>query len=133
MRIGFGLLLALLLAVFARTAYAGPGRTRDDSCGKGEEQTPQGCMTPPKLSHKEDPIFPKKAREQGLAGSVTLSALIMTDGSVTDVKVQKSSNPGHGFEEAAIEALKKRRYKPATIDGKPITLFYTATIDFRKP
>ena len=50
-----------------------------------------------------------------------------------DPEKSQSSNPGHGFEDAAIEALKKRRYKPATINGNPITLFYTATIDFKKP
>jgi TonB family protein len=65
-----------------------------------------------------------------LEGHVTLQARVVEDGSVTDIEVKESTNPGHGFEEAAIDALKKWRYEPGTLNGKPTPIYFEVTIDF---
>jgi TonB family protein len=54
----------------------------------------------------------------------------MEDGSVTEIEVKNSTNPGQGFEDAAIAALKKWRYEPGTLNGKPVPVYFTVTIDF---
>jgi len=54
----------------------------------------------------------------------------MEDGSVGDIEVKKCTNPGHGFEDAAMDALKKWRYEAVTLHGKPAQISFTVTIDF---
>ena len=82
----------------------------DAPCPKGESRTDEGCMKPPKPRHKVKPAFPKVAQRQHEEGHVTLHAGVMEDGSVTDIEVKSCTNPGHGFEEAATDALRKWRY-----------------------
>src|SRR5262245_18125493 len=102
----------------------------DASCPKGESKTDEGCVKNPKRLRKVSPEFPKEARRQHLECHVTLQARVMEDGPVADVEVKKSTNPGHGFEEVAMDALKKWRYEPGTLNGKPTPIYFTVTIDF---
>jgi protein TonB len=58
------------------------------------------------------PDYPDAAADAGIEGFVLLAVVVAPDGVVVDVKVLKAEPPGWGFEEAAVEAVKKWRYKP---------------------
>ena len=100
------------------------------SCGKHELSTERGCVTPPHITKKVQPRFPKPARREQVQGKVVLGAIVETDGTVGPVKVIDSTRPGQGFEESAIEAVKKWRYKPGRLGDVPVRIYFTVTIDF---
>lgn len=68
----------------------------------------------PGLIKKVEPIYPSVARTARLQGTVVLDAVILKDGSVSDVTVVKSANPI--FDKAAMDALKKWRFSPGSQD-----------------
>ena len=62
--------------------------------------------------------YPAEAKRQGIEGPVRLGLSIDASGKVTEVKVL--GGPGYGLNEAAREALRRYRFKPATKDGQPV-------------
>lgn len=79
------------------------------ACPKRELTSERGCIIPPHIKKRVTPRFPKSARPGQDLGSVVLGATVEVDGTVGPIEVLKSTNPGHGFEASAIEAMKKRR------------------------
>ncbi|ANM30869.1 hypothetical protein ABI59_16735 [Acidobacteria bacterium Mor1] len=71
---------------------------------------------------KVEPPFPEKARRERVGGIVLLKIRIETDGSVSDIKVDRCTKPGYGFEQKAIEAVSQWRYEPPTRDGEPVSV-----------
>ncbi len=70
--------------------------------------------------------YPDEAQAQGIEGVVKLSVVIEVDGKVSSVKVLKGL--GYGLDQAAVEALKKFKFKPAMgSDDKPMkhTIVYS--------
>jgi protein TonB len=49
---------------------------------------------------------------------------------VGNVQILTSPGAALGFDEAAIEAIRQWRYKPALQDGKPVDVYMTVVIDF---
>jgi TonB family protein len=60
-----------------------------------------------------DPQYPELARRNNISGSVRLELLVTADGKVKDVKVL-GGNPV--LAQAAVSAVQKWRYEPATED-----------------
>ncbi len=73
------------------------------------------------------PIYPEIARQAGVEGVVYVQALIDREGKVRDVKVQKGPEM---FQEAAKEAMRESTWKPATRQGKPVTVWVAYPIRF---
>lgn len=68
---------------------------------------------------KVTPVYPYRAMSRGLEGWVLLEFTVTTTGAVTDVHVVEAE-PANIFDQAAIEAAKKFKYRPRVIDGKPV-------------
>ena len=62
------------------------------------------------------PDYPMEARQKGLSGNVELTFTVRSDGKVSDVSVENSTPP-LVFDEAAIDAVRKWRYRPYERDG----------------
>jgi len=58
-----------------------------------------------------------------------LRAIIRRDGSVDDVQILKDLPYGLG--DAAKEAVEDWQFRPATLKGEPIDVYYTVTVNFR--
>jgi TonB family protein len=71
------------------------------------------------LAHYSAPTFPMSARERGVSGWVDLQFLVKFDGVVTDVVIM-GAEPVGIFEQAAVDAVKKWRYKPMQRDGHAV-------------
>ena len=68
------------------------------------------------------------ARNQHISGNVQVDALIDANGRVTTMKVVSGPTLLH---QAAMDALKQWKYHPAMLDGKPVAMHLTVTIQFR--
>jgi TonB family protein len=80
--------------------------------------TPGGILTkPPAILEQVEARFPPEAQAQGLAGTVVMEVDIGADGKVMDARVVQPA--GHGFDEAALEAVRRFRFSPAEVDGQP--------------
>ena len=77
-----------------------------------------------------EPVYPELARRARISTKVILQAVVLKDGTVSEVEVLLCKNPGMGFEEAAIDAVRQWRYEPATQNGKPVDVFFQINIDF---
>jgi protein TonB len=58
---------------------------------------------------------------------VILEAVISENGNVEGVKVLASRGL---LDQAAIDAVRQWRYRPATLNGKPVRVYFTVTVDF---
>lgn len=87
-----------------------------------------GDVNPAKQISAVPPLYPSLARSQHVSGNVTIDALIDATGRVTTMKVVSGPSLLH---QAAMDALKKWKYRPATLDGKPTPMHLTVTIQFR--
>jgi TonB family protein len=75
-------------------------------------------MTPPKLKKFVEATYPTEAYTQGIGGTVELEVVIGVDGKVIDARVVMPA--GHGFDEAALAAVRQFEFEPATRDGQPM-------------
>jgi len=66
------------------------------------------------------PAYPEADAREKHAGITTMQFLIGPDGKVMDAKLQRSSG-FRSLDRAALAALSKRSFAPATLDGKPTT------------
>lgn len=99
-----------------------------------ETEVEQAVVLPPTIgdaAHLNNPAprYPrlsKRLREEGL---VILELLVLADGSVTEVKIKTSSGYIR-LDKAALEAVKKWRYRPATRNGLVTAYRYQQPIEF---
>ena len=92
-------------------------------------------MVKPRYKNRVTPDYPKEAQQAQKEGTVILSAMIDVNGIPTDIVAL--TELGFGFEDAAIKALKKTTFHPATRAGKPVNIQveipYHFELDFRYP
>lgn len=88
-------------------------------------------MTKPYRLSGPDPQYPKHLRDFGYPCTVKLEAKIDVDGWVVDIVVLESCGTFEDdFNNAAITAVKKWRFAPATLNGSPVPIRYQLTIQF---
>ncbi len=87
-----------------------------------------GDVKQAKLISSVPPAYPTLAKNQHVSGNVLVDALIDANGRVTTMKVVSGPTLLH---QAAMDALKQWRYQPASLDGKPVPMHLTVTIQFR--
>ena len=110
-----------------------PGGLGDGDAGAGGGRGTDplyltGDMVRPVVLVKVDPAYPEAARRAGLGGRVRLQAVIAEDGSVESVEVFASTNPL--FDRAAVEAVRKWRYRPALMNGSPVRVYFSVIVSF---
>jgi TonB family protein len=88
-----------------------------------------GKILPPVRRHAPPPRYPEIARAARIQGEVTLEAVIDATGEVTRIRVIQGLPLG--LDQAAVEAVRKWRFEPATYNGKPVPVFYNLTVYFR--
>jgi len=87
------------------------------------------CATPPRVIKSPDPKYSKEARNKNIEGITVLWLIVGSDGLPRDIRVARSV--GYGLDEEAIKAVKKWRFKPSTIDGKPVAVMINVEVAFR--
>jgi protein TonB len=73
-------------------------------------------LVAPVLIRKVAPVYPAGIRGSHLQGTVVLQAVVLTDGTIGSIKTV-SGDPM--LRQAAAQAVKQWRYRPAYLNGKP--------------
>ncbi|HEX6178240.1 MAG TPA: TonB family protein [Thermoanaerobaculia bacterium] len=85
--------------------------------------------TQPEEIDRVVPRYPGEARAAGVSGAVVIRGIVRRDGRIDDVEIIKDLPYGLG--EAARDAVRRWRFRPATYRGEPIDVYYTVTVNFR--
>ncbi len=88
----------------------------------------EGVVRPVKV-FGPPPRYTEEAREARVQGAVVLQAVIDTRGDVSDVKVLQGLS--EGLDQAAVEAVRQWKFKPATLNGERVAVYYEVAVDFR--
>ena len=103
----------------------------DRSAGGSNSNEPfrigDGIRPPAKIVNA-DPVYPPEAREARVQGVVILEVTLSRTGEVSDVEVLRSVPL---LDEAAVAAVRQWRYEPTLVDGEPVSILMTVTMNFR--
>jgi protein TonB len=87
-----------------------------------------GQIKEPTKIRNVPPVYPEVAKQARVQGVVVLEAVISPAGEVTNVKVLRGSPL---LDDAAVSAVKQWRYSPTTLNGQPVAVVMTVTVNFR--
>ena len=88
-----------------------------------------GEVTVPLVVSRVQPTYTDEARRAGTQGVVIVEAVVDEHGDVSQVRVLKGLPDG--LDTAAADAVKQWKFRPATLHGKPVAVYFTVTITFR--
>jgi len=88
-----------------------------------------GGVTAPRLVSKIEPEYSEDARKARLQGTVVLRIEVDTQGQAQNITVRQSL--GLGLDERAREAVKKWKFLPGKVNGKPATVVAYVEVNFR--
>jgi TonB family protein len=75
------------------------------------------------------PAYPRDALQRSIQGVVDMHLEIRPDGTVAEAKVIRSEPPGV-FDKAALTAIRKWKFQPKIVDGKPVASKGKQTLQF---
>jgi protein TonB len=87
-----------------------------------------GAVTRPVVIDGPQPRYTEAGRHAGVQGTVIVEAVINEQGRVTAVRILKTLPMG--LDQAAADAVRSWRFKPSTLAGKAVKVFYTLTVNF---
>jgi TonB family protein len=87
-----------------------------------------GQIKPPTKIKDVQPVYPAIARSARVAGAVTIEATIGPDGKVIDATVVRSIPL---LDQAALDAVRQWEYTPTLLNGVPVPVLVTVTINFK--
>jgi len=99
-----------------------------------------GGVTEPKIISVPQPMFSELARKQKIGGIATVSFIIDEQGNTQNVHISRSiadmvdrthREAALSLDQAAVDVVKKYKFKPATKDGKPVAVYSNAQVNFQ--
>jgi TonB family protein len=86
-----------------------------------------GDIREPRKIRDVRPFYPEAARAAGISGVVILEATIDPEGIPVNIKVLRSIPD---LDQAAINAVREWRYRPTELNGVPVAVMMTVTVNF---
>ena len=135
------ILLAILVATGAATAQAG-GTVAPAPATQQPAETPwppEGVyrvgkgVTVPKVISEARPSYTADAMYAKVEGLVVLEAVVLTDGTVGEIRVKRSLDRRFGLDDEALAAVKKWRFAPGTgtKDGVAVPVLVEIEMSFK--
>jgi protein TonB len=87
-----------------------------------------GDVAQSNIVYKVNPQYPPEARQARIEGVLILSVQIAKDGTISDVKIISASNPL--LIPGVVDAVRQWVYKPTLLNGEPVEVITTVTINF---
>lgn len=88
-----------------------------------------GDVKAPVITNRADPDYTNAARTARVAGVVIVEAIIDENGNVDNVKVIKGLPMG--LSESAATAVRKWKFRPGTLNGRPVATIFNLTVNFK--
>jgi len=86
-----------------------------------------GQVKAPRLVFSPPPVYPQIALEQNIQGDVVIQAVIDKTGRVTEAHV--ISGPLM-LRQAALDSVRRWKYQPSVLNGEPVSVQMTVTLNF---
>jgi protein TonB len=88
-----------------------------------------GKISPPIKMNDVKPVYPAIAKNAGVTGVVIIEATVGADGKVIDAKVLRSVPL---LDQAALDAVRQWEYSPTLLNGVPVPVVMTVTVNFKR-
>ena len=88
-----------------------------------------GNTSNPAAISQPAPTYPREALRRGVGGTVRVQVTVSPDGSVERMEVAESSGD-RTLDRAAMEAVRRWRFKPAMRNGQPVSATVVIPLDF---
>ncbi|HEY2739208.1 MAG TPA: energy transducer TonB, partial [Thermoanaerobaculia bacterium] len=89
-----------------------------------------GDVQRPEILTRTAPVYPESAKANKVEGVVVLECVIDEQGKVTQAELKQTSR-NQDLDQSALDAVKTWTFKPATVKGKPVAVYYTLTMNFQ--
>jgi len=119
----------ITLAALVLLGLAVPAISQKAPTPEGPPYRVGGEVSRPEILTNTRPIYTELARRARVTGFVIVEAIIDEHGDVTNVRVLKGLPMG--LDQAAVEAIKTWKFKPATLAGQPVPVYYVLTVNFQ--
>ena len=87
-----------------------------------------GKIKPPTKTKNVTPVYPAAAKSAKVAGMVIIEATIGANGKVIHAKVLRSVPM---LDEAALDAVRQWEFTPTLLNGAPVPIVMTVTVNFK--
>lgn len=84
---------------------------------------------PPREVVRTKPVYPYRARQRNIEGSVKVKLLVKADGTVGDITILESDPPGV-FDAAVKKMVPQWRFSPGRIDGRAVPAWVVTNVVF---
>lgn len=84
---------------------------------------------PTVIEPRTDPKYTEIARRARISGIVIIEAVIDRQGNVTEARILKGLPMG--LDQEALRAIKMWKFRPGTLNGQPVPVYYNLTVNFR--
>jgi TonB family protein len=88
-----------------------------------------GNVVAAQLVSKVSPVYPQYAQEKGIEGPVLMEAVISKEGDILSLKVVNTADAD--LSRAATTAVQQWHYQPTLLNGEPVEIVTTITVNFR--
>lgn len=125
-----GAVLFLSLVATLSPAVATEQETAPAAPEPAEGEQPERVSPQIILETQKPPTYPPAAYAARYTAAVRLEIVVLTDGTVGDVKVLDCTRPKMGFEDEAMAAVKKWRFVPGRIGDEPAEVTLRFRLNF---
>jgi TonB family protein len=116
------------LAAWMLPLHMGPAAGTDGAAQPLVYVEDGAIVRPAKISGPA-PRYTEQARKAHIQGKVVLQVTIDAEGRVVNVRPLQELDGG--LTEAAMAAAADWKFEPATLDGRPVSVYYNLTVNFR--
>ena len=102
--------------------------TRSAAAAQNQVYIGRDVTTKARLISKPEPTYTEKARKNQVTGTVILRVVFAGDGIVKHIVIVKALPDG--LTRNAVEAAKKIKFIPATLNGQPVSMFMQLEYNF---
>ncbi|MCP4719091.1 MAG: energy transducer TonB [Desulfobacteraceae bacterium] len=85
--------------------------------------------SPPRLKHYSPPMYPPRAKGQGVEGRVFIRCAVSAGGKVLNARIIQADPVGY-FEKTALKSVKKWTFIPAKFQGKKVAVHVDIPLSF---
>lgn len=89
-----------------------------------------GKVEPARLMRKVDPVYPPELQKLGVEGTVVMLVVITNHGTVINPSIRNTVED-YRFTQAALDAVQQWVYQPALLNGQPVEILTTITLEFQ--